>query len=643
MPTTPTSLLRRPSSATSIFFLRLFSSSSSSLSLLEEDDSATLSNFIPQKPRFQKHHQWRQTLESHLQRREHLFSLLQSCSTHTHFLQLHTQFVYTDLIQHPRLSLKFLARAVRICPQNVVYLFRIFNQIVMPTSLHYNTMIRAFSCSGIPSDGVKFYRMMKREGVESNHLTLSFCLDCCTENSALIEGMQIHKSVLVDGYERDCVLMTSLMELYSGCRRCDDACKVFDNMPHRDTVAYNALISCFVNNKRTRDALSVYKSMLTLERDCRPDEVTCLLLIQACGELGALDFGRCVVNYMEKHGYGTSMRLSNALIAMYSKCGCVDDAYRIFERMPTKNLVSWSSMISGFGINGYGKHAVELFWEMHRMGIAPDAKAITAVLYACSHRGLLDEGLLIFEKMTQEFGIHPNIHHYGCVVDILGRAGSLDQAYDLIISMKDKPDIKVWRTLLMACRMHKNFGLAERVIEHITELKAQEAGNYILLLNTYSSNGKWNKVRELRKFMEEQGILTTGSSTIEVKGMVHKFVVGNVSHPRKDEIYEMLNEILQQLKIAGYVPEASSELHDLDLIEKETAASSHSEKLAIAFGVLSTPPSTTIRVANSAQICDDCHNFAKVFSAVYNRKLIISDPNRIHHFREGKCSCDYCW
>ncbi|KNA21103.1 hypothetical protein SOVF_046250 [Spinacia oleracea] len=505
-------------------------------------------------------------------------------------------------------------------------------------------MIRAFSLSDFPADGVEFYRRMRREGVVSNYLTLSFCLDCCTKNFGLIEGMQIHGRVLVDGYVRDCVLMTSLMELYSLCGRYDDACKVFDDMPHRDTVAYNALLSCFMNNKRTRDVLSVFKSMQTLEIDCRPDEVTCLLLLQACGDLGTLDFGRSIVGYMEKYGYGNSMRLNNALITTYSKCGSVDDAYRIFESMPAKNLVSWSSMISCFGMNGYGKYAIELFWEMYRMGISPDAKAITAVLYACSHRGLLDEGLLFFEKMTREFGILPNIHHYGCVVDILGRVGSLDRAYDLIMSMEVKPDVKVWRTLLTACRVHKNFGMAERVIEHIMELKAHEAGDYVLLLNTYSSNGKWDKVTAVRKFMEEQGILTThGCSTVELKGAVHEFVVDNVSHPRKDEIYDMLSEILQQLKIAGYVPEVSSELHDLDMIKKELTVSSHSEKLAIAFGVLSTPPCTTIRVANSGRICDDCHNFAKVFSAVYNRKVIISDPNRIHHFREGKCSCDDCW
>lgn len=514
----------------------------------------------------------------------------------------------------------------------------------MPNLSHYNTMIRAFYCSDFPSDGIKFYRMMNQEGVISDHLTLSFCLDCCTKDYALIEGMQIHGRILVDGYVRDCVLMTSLMHLYSLCGRYGDACKVFDDMPHRDTVAYNALISCFMNNKRTRDALPVFESMQTLGNDCRPDDVTCLLLLQACGDLGALDFGRNVGDYMEKHGYGELLWLNNALLTMCSRCGSVDEAYRIFERMPAKDMVSWTAMILAFGVNGYGKRAIEMFWEMHRMGISPDDKAITAVLVACSHSGSFDEGLLFFEKMTQEFGILPNIHHYGCVADILGRVGSLNQAYDLIMSMEAKSDVKIWRTLLTACRIHKNFGLAERVIEHIVELKAQEAGDYLLLLNTYSSNGRWDKVKDLRKFMKEKGILTIrGFSTIELKGMVHEFVADNVSHPRKNEIYKMLSEILQQLKIAGYVPEASSELHDIYVTEKETGVSYHSEKLAMAFGVLSTPPTTTIRVANNVRICGDCHNFAKFLSSVYNRKVIIRDRNRIHHFREGKCSCDDCW
>ncbi|CAO2826793.1 unnamed protein product [Amaranthus hypochondriacus] len=641
----PNSLFRLPSPVTTIFFSHFyftppFSSCSSSLF---EDNFRTLPNFITQKP-ISQHRQWSQIINTDIQKRELLFTLLQSCSLYTHFLQLHTQFIRNYLIHHPRLSLKFLSRSVKICPNNVSYIYRIFSQISMRNLSHFNTMLRAFSCSSFPLDGFKFYGMMMRKSVFPDYLTLSFCIDCCTKSCALVEGMQIHGSIVINGCGRDCVMMTSLMELYSENGRCDDACKLFDEMRYRDCASYNALISCFLNNKRTRDTFSVFESMKNLGRDCRPNDVTCLLLLQACGNIGALEFGRSVGIYIQKHGYGELKKLNNALITMYSKCGSVDEAYGIFEKMPVKDLVSWSSMISGLGMNGYGRYAFEMFWEMQRTGISPDEKVITAVLYACSYNGLLLEGLLLFEKMTLEFGILPNIHHYGCVVDILGRLGSLDQAYDLIISMESKPDVKIWRTLLKACRVHKNFGLAEQVVEHIVEHKGKETEDYVLLLNTYSSNGQWNKVQELREYMNEKGIqIPRGCSTIELKGTVHEFVVNDVSHTRKDEIYEKLSEILQQLKIAGYMPEAPSELHNLNVIEKECRVSYHSEKLAIAFGFLCTPPGITIRVASNVPICSDCHKFCKLLSAVYNRKVIIRDESRIHVFREGKCSCDDCW
>ncbi|XVF54319.1 hypothetical protein PTKIN_Ptkin05aG0171600 [Pterospermum kingtungense] len=414
-------------------------------------------------------------------------------------------------------------------------------------------------------------------------------------------------------------------------------------MAQKDTVAWNVLISCYLRNGRTRDVLMLFDSMKN-ESVCKPDDVTCLLVTQACANLGALEFGEKVHSHIEECGYGSVLNLSNSLIAMYSRCGCLDKAYDVFKGIQEKNVVSWSAMISGLAMNGYGRDAILAFEEMQRMGIAPDEQTFTGVLSAFSHCGLVDEGMEFLDQMGKVFGIVPNIHHYGCVVDLLGRAGLLDRAYQLILSMGVKPDATIWRTLLGACRIHGHFTLGERVIEHLIELKAQEAGDYVLLLNIYSSAGNWEKVMELRKFMKEKGIQTTpGCSTIELKGVVHEFIVDDISHPRKYEIYDKLDEINQQLKIAGYVAEITSELHDLGADEKAHALSYHSEKLALAFGVLATPPGTTIRVTKNLRICVDCHNFAKFLSGVYNREVIIRDRTRFHHFRDGCCSCNDYW
>ncbi|KAK9131505.1 hypothetical protein Sjap_011992 [Stephania japonica] len=505
-------------------------------------------------------------------------------------------------------------------------------------------MIRAYSHSQLPIESFKFYNQMRVLGVRPNSFTSSFVLKSISQVSSLIGGKQIHSRILRDGHQSDCQTITTLMSFYASCERLGDACKVFDEMPQPDTVAWNVLISCYANGGRSRDALALFNAMCNSGRGCKPDGVTCVLLLRACAHLGTLDFGELVHRYIDENGYGNAINLRNSLIAMYSKCGNLDKAFQIFREMTERNVVTWSAMISGMAMNGNGEDAIEAFKEMQRMGVPPDEQTVTGVLSACRHGKLVDEGLWLLEHMEMEFGLQPNVYHYGCVVDLLGRAGLLDQAYKLINSMRVEPDATIWRTLLGACRIHGDFALGECIIGHLIELKAQEAGDYVLLLNIYASIGNWKKVADVRKLMKDKGIQTTpGCSTIELNHEIHELIVDDNSHPWKKEIYEMLSEIEQQLKIAGYVAEISSELHDMDSKDKEHALACHSEKLAIALGVLSTPPGATIRVANNLRICIDCHNFVKMVSSVYSRKVIIRDRNRFHHFQQGHCSCNDNW
>ncbi|XP_027330599.1 pentatricopeptide repeat-containing protein At3g47530 [Abrus precatorius] len=577
--------------------------------------------------------------------KEPVISAIKSVSRKTDLLQIHAHILLSTLIQDPAVSLQFLSRVALSGPlQDANYSHRFFEQLNYPLASHYNTMIRAYSMSDSPQKGLLLYRDMRRQGIFANPLSSSFAVKSCIRFLYLLGGVQVHCNVFKDGHQSDTLLLTSVMDLYSQCQRGGDACKVFDEMPQRDTVAWNVMISCCIRNNRTRDALSLFDVMQSSSYKCVPDDVTCLLLLQACAHLNALEFGERIHGYIMERGYGGALNLSNSLVSMYSRCGCLDKAYEVFKGTVNKNVVSWSAMISGLAMNGYGREAIEVFEEMLRIGFRPDDQTFTVVLSACSHSGLIDEGMSVFDRMSREFGITPNVHHYGCMVDLFGRAGLLDKAYELVISMVVKPDSTVWRTLLGACRIHGHVTLGERVIGHLIELKAQEAGDYVLLLNIYSSAGHWEKVAEVRKLMKDKAIQTTpGCSTIELKGVVHEFVVDDVSHSRKTEIYETLDEINKQLKIAGYVVELSSELHKMDDKEKGYVLSYHSEKLAIAFGVLATPPGTRLRVASNLRICVDCHNFLKLFSGVYNRDVILRDHNRFHHFRGGHCSCSDYW
>ncbi|KAK8499832.1 hypothetical protein V6N12_072535 [Hibiscus sabdariffa] len=567
-----------------------------------------------------------------------IVSLIKSTTHKPHLLQIQAHLTRSFLLQNPKFSLLFLSALCSSASRHLRYSRLFFSQIKYPAASHYNTLIRAYSSGNSPKEAFFLFKEMRQKGLKPDPISFSFVVKSCIKFRSVLCGLQVHGRILRDGFRSDCLLLTTLMDFYSSFAGRDEACKVFDEMPQKDTVAWNVLISCYLRNGRTRDVLMLFDSMKN-ENFCEPDDVTCLLVTQACANLGALEFGEKIHRYINERGYGSARNLCNSLIAMYSRCGSLDKAYDVFKGIGEKNVISWSAMISGLAMNGYGRDAILAFEEMQRMGVAPDEQTFTGVLSACSHCGLVDEGMEFLNRMNKEFGIKPNIHHYGCVVDLLGRAGLLDQAYQAIISMNVKPDATIWRTLLGACRIHGHFTLGERVIEHVIELKAQEAGDYVLLLNIYSSAGNWEKVKELRKYLKDKGIQTTpGCSSIEIKGVVNEFVVDDVSHPRKHEIYDKLDEINKQLKIAGYVAEVTSELHDLGAEEKADALSCHSEKLALAFGVLATPPGTTLRVTKNLRICVDCHSFARFLSGVYNRKVIIRDRTRFHHFIDGHCS-----
>lgn len=505
-------------------------------------------------------------------------------------------------------------------------------------------MIRAYSISNWPDEGFELFRKMRNRGFRPNTFSLSFVTKCSIKMGYLLGGEQVHGAIMRTGLFSDSLLMTTVMDLYSICGRVNNACKVFEEMPQRDTIAWNVLIDCYIRNGRTGEALRAFSLMENGECGFHPDDVTCLLLLQACANLNSLGFGERVHNYIIDNEYGNLVHISNSLIAMYSRCGYVEKAYEVFKGMRNKNVVSWTAIITGLSSNGYGKEAIEAFTEMLKLGIEPHEQTFTGVLSACSHSGMVDEGWKLFISMTKDFGIVPNVHHYGCMVDLLGRAGLLDQAYNLVLAMRVTPDAKIWRTLLGACKIHGHVTLGECVIEHLIELKALEAGDYVLLLNIYSSVGDWEKALEVRKLMKDKAIQTTpGCSTIELRGEVHEFIADDISHRRRKEIYNMLDEILKQLKIAGYVPEITSEMHNVGERGREMTLSHHGEKLAIAFGVLATPPGTTIRVAKNIRTCVDCHNFAKFVSSVYNREVVIGDRTRFHHFIEGRCSCNDYW
>ncbi|KAI7997968.1 Pentatricopeptide repeat-containing protein [Camellia lanceoleosa] len=338
--------------------------------------------------------------------------------------------------------------------------------------------------------------------------------------------------------------------------------------------------------------------------------------------------------------------VNNALLDTYSKCGNVGMARLVFERMPgKKSLVSWTSMMAGLAMQGYGEEAMKIFDKMEKSGVRPDGITFISILYACSHAGLIEEGCGYFSKMREIYGIEPAIEHYGCMVDLYGRAGQLQKAYEFVIQMPISPNAIIWRTLLGACSIHNDVELAEQVKERLSELDPNNSSDHVLLSNIYAVAGKWKDVATVRRSMTDQRLKKIpGWSMIEVDKVMYSFVAGQKQNKITEEAYQKLREIMLKLRVeGGYVPEVGNVLHDIEAEEKADSLSKHSEKLAVAFGIARLCKGSVIRIAKNLRFCKDCHVVMKLISKVYGLEIVVRDRSRFHSFKDGSCSCRDYW
>ncbi|XP_068650753.1 pentatricopeptide repeat-containing protein At1g08070, chloroplastic-like [Aristolochia californica] len=329
---------------------------------------------------------------------------------------------------------------------------------------------------------------------------------------------------------------------------------------------------------------------------------------------------------------------------MYSKCGRIDLAYKLFEEIRDKDSVSWNTIISGFALHGFGDRALELFSLMQIKGMEPDDLTFIGVLSACSHSGLVQEGLHCFRTMEKRYKISPKLEHYGCIVDLLGRAELLKEAEEFIAEMPMKPNGAIWGALLSSCKAHRNIDLCEEAANELLLIEPGNDGVYVLLSNIFAGRKEWDKVRKVRRLMHERGIKKKpGCSSIMIDGVTHEFLVADRSHPESEQIHAVLDSVTRRLALEGYVAQTSEVLLNIDEKEKGDSISQHSEKLAICYGLIKMKPGKEIIIMKNLRICGDCHSAIKVISKVYQRKIIIRDRSRFHHFSEGSCSCKDYW
>ncbi|XP_058083490.1 putative pentatricopeptide repeat-containing protein At1g56570 [Magnolia sinica] len=438
----------------------------------------------------------------------------------------------------------------------------VFDGILARTAITWTTMIAGYTRRGDGYAGIQTFRRMLQEGVELNPFSCSIAVRACASVGSLILGQQIHSAACKYGFEFNLPVANSLVDMYCRCMCLPEAKQYFDEMHRRDLITWNTLIAGFERNG-SHESLQLFSQMGSQDLD--PNCFTFTSVASACANLAVLNCGKQVHGAIIRRGFSRNLALANALLDMYSKCGSIGDSCRIFNEMPQKDLLSWTSMMIGYGTHGYGREAIELFDQMVGSGIQPDRVVFMGVLSACSHTGLVNEGLKYFASMGIDYHIVPDQEIYGCIVDMLSRAGRVTEAYNLIERMPFEADESVWGALLGACKVHRNMDLGRLAAEKILDLRPKGAGTYVILSNIYAADGKWGEFAATRRSMRGLGCRKeAGRSWIEMRNQVCSFVVGERTSPHLDIVYEALEMLNRNMKLLQCESDSNCLLHDLE-------------------------------------------------------------------------------
>ncbi|KAL5975980.1 hypothetical protein ACLOJK_020309 [Asimina triloba] len=469
----------------------------------------------------------------------------------------------------------------------------------------------------------------------------------CVNQKAVREGQRVQAHMIKTRYRPPVYLQTRLIVLFLKCDSLEDARKVFDGMSERNVVSWTAMISGYAQKGQGSEALKLFVQMLEtgscvneltligILTGILPNEFTFATVLTACHGPFGLKHGRQVHSLVIKSKFKSHIFVGSSLLDMYAKYGRIPEAREIFDNLPERDVVSCTAIISGYAQLGFDEEAIVLFRQLQQEGMSsnyvtyagvltalsglaaldyglqvlelfgvmrgeevkPDSVTFMAVLSGCSHGGMVNEGLEIFDMMVHEKEVEPEIEHYGCVVDLLGRAGMVDKAFSFIREMPFEPTAAIWGSLLGACRAHGNVPVGEYSAKQLFDIEPQNAGNYVILSNIFAAAQRWEEVLHVRQLMKEKTVMKEpGQSWIKLDRMMHIFHVSDQVHPRIEEIYAKIRELSVKVKEAGYVPDLSCVLHDVDDEQKERMLLGHSEKLSMAFGLICTPDGFPIRV-----------------------------------------------
>uniref|UniRef100_A0A2N9FL06 DYW domain-containing protein n=1 Tax=Fagus sylvatica TaxID=28930 RepID=A0A2N9FL06_FAGSY len=436
---------------------------------------------------------------------------------------------------------------------------KLFDEMPERDNFSWTAMISGYVHHAQPREALELYRMMLRhENSKSNKFTVTSALAASAAIPNLRVGKEIHGNIMRIGLDSDEVVWSVLSDIYFEDGRREEGFDLFSEL--------------------TRSGI-------------RPNDFTFAGVLNACADHAAENLGKQVHGYLTRIGFDPFSFAASALVHMYSKCGNVENSKRVFNGKTRPDLVSWTSLIVGYAQNGQPNEALKLFELLLKSGTQPDHITFVGVLSACTHAGLVDKGLEYFHSIKEKHGLRHTADHYACIIDLLARAGRFGEAENIINKMPMKPDKFLWASLLGGCRIHGNLELAKRAAEALFEIEPENPATYVTLANIYATAGMWGEVAKVRKAMDDKRVVKKpGLSWIEIKREVHVFLVGDKSHPKSHEIHNFLGELSKRMKEEGYIPDTNFVLHDVEEEQKEQNLSYHSEKLAVAFGIISTPP-----------------------------------------------------
>ncbi|CAN0854928.1 Pentatricopeptide repeat-containing protein At4g14050, mitochondrial, partial [Linum grandiflorum] len=517
---------------------------------------------------------------------------------------------------------------------------QVFDEMPNRDHVSWASILTAHNQANLPAATLSIFpSMLSRDGLLPDHFVYATLVKACAGLRAIRQGKQVHAQFVVSRFNHDDVVKSSLVDLYAKCGLPFVARSVFDSikvkssiswtsvisgyarsglksegmelllsMPYRNLYSWTALISGLVQSGNTTDASLLF---IEMRRDGIEivDPLVVSTVVAACANLASLEFGKQVHGLVLALGYGSCLFIDNALVDMYAKCSDLLSARRIFDAMIWRDVVSWTSLIVGEAQHGKAMEVLDLYDQMVMSGVKPNKVTFVGLIYACSHAGLVGKGRQLFKSMVEDYGITPSLQHFTCLLDLFSRSGHLVEAENLTTTMPFEPDEPTWAALLSACKKYGNKQVGVRIANRLLSLNPQDYSSYILLSNVYAGAGLWERVSMIRKLITGLEVKKEpGYSCITLGKDRQVFYAGETFDPAlKGEILNLLNELDKEMRRRGYLPDTSCVLMDMEAQEKERQLFWHSERIALAYGLLRAVPNTAIRIVKNLRVCGDCH------------------------------------